>query len=108
MLTIRKKSARFRSWLANEADRDRDAIIAYHNEIGAELGIISAGRKVLRIFGVLGGGSLGGVIGASVAGPVGGALGGVVGSATGYLADLTASIGADWTSHFRQLVEPEN
>lgn len=53
VLRIRKKAKKFRDWLQTESDRDRNAIIAYHNEVAKEAGIISMGRKTLRIFGTL-------------------------------------------------------
>ena len=54
ILRIRKKAKRFRNWLQNESDRDRNAIIAYHNEVAKDAGIVSMGRKTLRMFGILG------------------------------------------------------
>jgi len=54
ILRIRKKAKRFRDWLQSESDRDRNAIIAYHNEVAKELGILKFGRKSLRLFGILG------------------------------------------------------
>jgi len=96
ILRIRKKAQKFRDWLQRESDRDRDAIIAYHNETARELGLVTAGRKVLSIFGVLGGGAAGSLIGTAIAGPIGAAIGGAAGSGTGYLADLVSKIGANW------------
>ena len=96
IIKIRKKSKKFRLWLQQENDRDRDAIIAYHNEVAHESGIIKAGRKALSIFGVIGGGATGSAIGATVAGPIGGTIGAAAGSSVGYLADVTSKIGADW------------
>lgn len=96
IIKIRKKSKKFRLWLQQENDRDRDAIIAYHNEVAHESGIIKAGRKALSIFGVIGGGATGSAIGATVAGPIGGAIGAAAGSSVGYLADVTSKIGTDW------------
>ena len=46
-----------------ESDRDRDAIIAYHHEVAKESGIVKATRKALNLFGVIGGGALGGALG---------------------------------------------
>ena len=40
--------------LQSESDRDRNAIIAYHNETAKQLGISTLGRKSLRMFGILG------------------------------------------------------
>ncbi len=54
ILRIRKKAKKFREWLQTESDRDRNAIIAYHNEVAKEAEIISMERKTLRMFGILG------------------------------------------------------
>ena len=54
ILEIRKKAKNFRVWLQSESDRDRNAIIAYHNETAKQLGISTLGRKSLRMFGILG------------------------------------------------------
>jgi hypothetical protein len=54
ILEIRKKAKNFRVWLQAESDRDRNAIIAYHNETAKQLGISTLGRKSLRMFGILG------------------------------------------------------
>lgn len=96
LITIRKKSKKFRIWLQEEANRDRDAIIAYHNEVFRESGLIKGARKALSMFGFIGGGSLGSAIGATIPGPFGGAIGGAVGGCVGYLADITSKIGAGW------------
>jgi len=96
ILRISAKARRFRDWLQSESERDRDAIIAYHNEASRELGLITAGRKALSIFGVIGGGAAGSLIGTTMAGPIGAAIGGAAGSATGYLTDIVSRIGADW------------
>jgi hypothetical protein len=96
ILKIRAKARKFRDWLQSESERDRDAIIAYHNETARELGLITAGRKALSIFGVIGSGAAGSLIGTAMAGPIGAAIGGAAGSATGYLADIVSKIGANW------------
>lgn len=97
ILAIRKKAQRFRDWLQSESDRDRDAIIAYHNEIAREAGITRGARKMLKLFGVLGGGAVGALAGGAIANPVGGAVvGSAAGGAVGYLADVTSKLGADW------------
>jgi hypothetical protein len=54
ILKIRKRAKNFRLWLQSESDRDRNAIIAYHNETAKQLGISTLGRKTLRMFGILG------------------------------------------------------
>lgn len=96
LLKIRKKAKKFRAWLQQESQRDRNAIIAYHNEVARESGIKTGARKAVSIFGILGGGAAGSAAGSLIAGPVGGALGGVAGGAVGYLADVTSKIGANW------------
>jgi hypothetical protein len=98
VLEVRRKAKKFREWLQEEADRDRDAIIAYHNEVAKELGFAKAARKSLRMFGCLGGAALGAsIVHDHTLGAVAGA---VVGEgaqeAVQYLFDLGASLGADW------------
>jgi hypothetical protein len=53
VLEIREKAKRFRRWLQTEAERDVNAIIAYHSEVAKESGFSSYGQKALKIFGVL-------------------------------------------------------
>jgi hypothetical protein len=97
VLKIRTKAARFRRWLQNGADLDRDAIIAYHHEVAAESGFISAARKALRIFGVVGGAAVGAALGAQAGTHIAMAsVGGAGGAGLGYLLDLGSKIGADW------------
>lgn len=97
VLEIRKKAARFRQWLETEGERDRSAIISYHEEVARETGIIRAGRKTLRLFGVLGGGAISGAIGGMTGDPIAGAsIGGAVGNTLTYVLDLGSKIGADW------------
>ena len=88
VLAIRRKARKFRDWLQQEAERDRDAIIAYHQEVAKETGFGSAARRGLSLFGVVGGA----VAGAVWTGPIGAA----VGAGAGYLLDLAAKLGADW------------
>ncbi|MFQ5568291.1 MAG: hypothetical protein ACE5G0_01365 [Rhodothermales bacterium] len=88
VLRIRRKAVKFRRWLQQESDRDRDAIIAYHHEVAKESNLLRASRKGLSIFGVLGGAAAGAVL----SGP----LGAVVGAGGGYLLDLAAKIGSEW------------
>jgi transcriptional regulator with XRE-family HTH domain len=53
VLEIRKKAKQFREWLQIETDRDRNAIIAYHNEVAKETGFTKIGKTTLKMFGVL-------------------------------------------------------
>ncbi|SIQ09935.1 hypothetical protein SAMN05421647_102157 [Marinobacterium stanieri] len=96
ILKIRDRAKKFRKWLQQENGRDRDAIIAYHNEVAKESGLVTAGRKTLSLFGVLGSGAVGSAVGAAVAGPGGAAIGGAAGSDFGYLADVSSKVGSDW------------
>ncbi len=96
ILEIRTKARRFRDWLQKESERDRDAIIAYHNEIARETGLVTTGRKVLSIFGVIGGGAAGSFIGATLAGPLGAAVGGAAGGSIKYFTDFVSKFGNDW------------
>lgn len=96
VLVIRDKASRFRQWLQEEGERDRDAIIAYHNEVARDSGLTRHGRKALSLFGLFGGSAVGGAIGGAIAGAPGGALGAVAGTAIGYSAELVAKLGAGW------------
>jgi len=96
LLKIRKIAKKFRAWLQQESERDRNAIIAYHNEVARESGIKTVARKAISIFGILGGAAAGSVAGSLIPGPVGGAVGGAAGSAVRYLTDVTSKIGSNW------------
>lgn len=96
ILFLRKKAKRFRTWLQTGAERDRDAIIAYHHEVAKETNLTKYGRKALSLFGFIGGGALGGGLGASLAGPSGAALGGAAGGAFSYLLDVGSKLGQEW------------
>lgn len=96
ILEIRKKSKKFRVWLQNETQRDRDAIIAYHQEVAKESGLISGARKALNLFGVISGATVGAFVGDSFAGPVGGTIAAIGGSAATYLCEVGARAGAEW------------
>jgi len=96
IMRMRKKSVKFRKWLQYEGDRDRDAIIAYHNEVAKESGIKKLTRKTLSIFGVVGGSATGAAIGSVLSGPVGGAIGGAAGGSVGYVMDVASKLGSDW------------
>jgi hypothetical protein len=103
VLRIRKKARKFRTWLQDESDRDRDALIAYHHEVAKEAGYKNLGRKALSLFGVIGGGVLGSTVGSLVGSlssglegaAVGGAAGGAAGSAMRFLFDVASKLGAD-------------
>lgn len=62
VLEIRKKANKFRQWLQTEPERDRDAIIAYHNEIAKQTGFSKIRSRTLNIFGVLASGAVGGAV----------------------------------------------
>jgi hypothetical protein len=94
ILRIRKKAKRFRDWLQNESDRDRNAIIAYHNEVARDAGIISMGRKTLRVFGILGIPIAGAL--AVKAYPEAALITGSISAGTKYLVDVASKIGENW------------
>jgi hypothetical protein len=96
ILNIRKNSQKFRNWLQNESDRDRNTLFAYHTEIAKTSGIASFGKSTLNLFGIIGGGALSGWIGAMYAGPVGGVVGSVAGSTLGFLTNVASKIGDGW------------
>jgi len=98
---IRRKGKKFRDWLQTEAERDRDAIIAYHNEVAKESGFVGVGRRALKLFGFVSGSVLGAAIDhdtgvAAVGGVAGHVVQKGVEKGVNYLFKLGADLGADW------------
>jgi hypothetical protein len=97
VLVIRRHAAQFRNWLQTRAERDSNALIAYHEDVAKASGVSRAGTKVLRVFGMVAG-SLGtayarqaGLSWLEVA-----AAGTAISTATKYVTDLAAKLDADW------------
>ncbi len=97
-LSFRKKGQKFRHWLQDESERDRDAIIAYHNEIAKEANYIRGIRKTLQIFGVLGGAVAGVAVGTHVSQEplMSKFVATVTGSGITLLTNLASKLGAEW------------
>lgn len=55
ILHIRAKAGRFRLWLQSEGERDRNAILAYHNEVSKASGLQKLGRSALTIASIVAG-----------------------------------------------------
>ncbi|MDD3101935.1 MAG: hypothetical protein PHE59_02215 [Patescibacteria group bacterium] len=88
ILEIRKKALKFRKWLQCEGERDRDAIIAYHNEVAEEAKLEKFGKSILSLTGVVTGGLIG---------TIGGPIGGIAGATMGYGVDKFISlINQEW------------
>ena len=83
IIKIRKQS---------ENDRDRNAIIAYHNEVAKESGITKLGRTTIKLFGILGPPVVGTVIGDIK----GGILGAIAGASFKFMAELGSGFGSNW------------
>jgi hypothetical protein len=98
VLKLRSKAGRFRRWLQTESERDRNAILAYHNEVAKESGFTSGLRKTLAIGGMLGGAGVGAAVAASIpdAPIVGPVVGAAAGGLTSYLSDVAAKMNAGW------------
>lgn len=92
IISIRKEAKKFRTWLQQEGERDRNAIIAYHNEVANNIGMNKGIKYVLQLFGVLGGGALGGLTGTAL----GGTVGGVLGAGIPYLVDIVTKMNEGW------------
>jgi hypothetical protein len=96
VLKLRKKGGRFRGWLQDESERDRNAIIAYHNEVAKESGWTRAGRKGLKLFGVLGGVATSVAVKQSIPGVEGALAAGLAGKGVKYITDLASKINDNW------------
>jgi len=98
---LRREGSKFRAWLQTEAERDRDAIIAYHTEVAKESGFVGMGRRALKLFGFVTGTIVGSAMGHD---PGFSAIGGIAGhvaqkgleKGVEYLFDLSADLGANW------------
>ena len=53
ILEIRRKAGSFRKWIQSEADHDRDAIVAYHEEVARATGFAKIAKSTLNLFGLL-------------------------------------------------------
>ena len=102
VLEIREKSTKFRRWLQSETDRDRDALIAYHQEVAKESGFAGVALRTIKIFGVLGGAVVGAampehpIIGAATGAAAGDLIADGTRTAIEYLFDLGADLGRHW------------
>jgi hypothetical protein len=96
ILLIRSKAGKFRKWLQSEGERDRDALIAYHNEVAKESGFTKVSRTTLNLFGILGGATIGGIVENKVPGVPGVAIGALAVAGTEYLFDIAKRINQDW------------
>jgi hypothetical protein len=96
VLSIRKKAGKFRNWLQTEGERDRDALIAYHNEVAKDSGFTKVSRAALNIFGIMGGGALGWVVESQMPNLPGAAMGAVAAAGTEYLFNVARKINQDW------------
>ena len=96
VLYIRSKAGKFRQWLQREGERDRDAIIAYHNEVTKDTGLARIGRSTLKVFGILGGAAIGSAFENKVPGVPGAVIGATSVAGMEYLFDLAAKINQDW------------
>ena len=53
VLSARRHGERFRTWLQQESERDRDALIAYHHEVGRAVGWRGVAASALKVFGYI-------------------------------------------------------
>jgi hypothetical protein len=105
VLILRRKARRFRQWLQTQADRDTNALVAYHHEVAAESGLTKFTRKTLRAFGMLTGAAAGAYAAGAFVGPAavtpsaaaGAAFGGkAVEESVKFLFDVAGRLDEDW------------
>ena len=92
IIKIREEAIKFRRWLQSEGERDRDAIIAYHKEVSEKTGISKGAKRIINVFGILGGGALGATVNQTIGGP----LGGIAGAGASYLIDIATGMSKGW------------
>ena len=96
ILSIRKNAEKFRNWLQNESERDRNAIIAYHTEVAKDSGFTKASRTMLNIFGIIGGAAIGSAVESKYPGLPGAAIGAVASGGAEYLFDVARKFNQEW------------
>jgi hypothetical protein len=105
VLTLRRKSRRFRQWLQTQADRDTNALVAYHHEIAVESGLTKFTRKTLRAFGMLTGAAAGAYAASALIGPnavpplaaAGAGMGGkAIEESVTFVFDVAGRLDEDW------------
>ena len=104
VLKLRNHARRFREWLQTQAERDRDALLAYHHEVAQASGFVRTAGKTLRLFGTLAAAGVGAAAGAAVAGPPGAALGVAAGGVAAravedgvkFVFDVAGKLDEDW------------
>lgn len=96
VLLLRENAGRFREWLKIEGERDRDAIIAYHNEVAKESGFTRIGKKMFSAFGVIGGAAIGALAESEFPGVSGAIAGASAAAGIGYLFDIVSKRQQDW------------
>jgi len=94
ILIIRKEAKKFRNWLQQEGERDRNAIIAYHHEVAEKTKLIKYGGGFLS---ATGGALLAGTIATTTLGPLASAPAAAVGAGVGQVVDkFISSFNEDW------------
>ena len=104
VLKIRNHARRFREWLQTQAERDRDALLAYHHEVAHASGFARTAGKTLRLFGTLAAAGVGAAAGAAAAGPPGAAVGVAAGGVAAkaveegvkFVFDVAGKLDEDW------------
>ncbi len=92
VLALRARAGRFRQWLAEESEFERDAVVAYHAEVAEQAGFTKSASRVLSVSGTIGGAALG----AALVGPIGAVGGAATGAALEYLAGLGGKMLGGW------------
>jgi hypothetical protein len=92
VMVLRGKAGRFRQWLRKESELDRNALIAYHEEIAKEAGWRAVARRVVSAASIVGGAA----VGSALAGPIGAVGGAMAGEATKFVLDLASKLDEGW------------
>lgn len=95
-LAIRSRAGRFRGWLQQQAERDADALIAYHHEVAQAHGLTRYAPKVLKMLLAGGGAAVGDTVGGLGGAALGAVLGPTLEPATEYALRLALNFEADW------------
>lgn len=96
VLELRKHAAQFREWLRNESEIDRNAVVAYSEEVAQSAGWHKGMRKLLSFSAVMGGAAAAALVTDRLTAAAGVAAAAASGEALKYLIDLATKVEEGW------------
>lgn len=96
VLELRAHAKNFRDWLRNESEFDRNAVIAYLNELAQKSGWRKSFRTAISLTGLFGGAAVAALISDKIGLQAGIAAGAASGKAAEYVIELATKVDEGW------------